>query len=168
MCCENNVNESKFVKYVLRSFDPQYIVMDVLGSYVLRMLARKVVELTEKDIHSAFGAQLWLGMNDPWSFKMGWAAFGIAGTLGAYLGWKENNTNQKQRRIDDVEDTRKRNDMLKAMEEKWKKEGMPAALRKHRPKDDAKKINIEKASETVGESKLVDIGKLKAGDDAID
>lgn len=107
-------------------------------------------------------------MNDPWSFKMGWAAFGIAGTLGAYLGWKENNTNQKQRRIDDVEDTRKRNDMLKAMEEKWKKEGMPAALRKHRPKDDAKKINIEKASETVGESKLVDIGKLKAGDDAID
>ena len=45
MCCENNVNESIFVKYVLQSFDPQFIVLDVLGSYVSRMLARKVIKL---------------------------------------------------------------------------------------------------------------------------
>lgn len=107
-------------------------------------------------------------MNDPWSFKLGWAAFGIAGTLGAYLGWKENNTNQKQRRIDDVEDTKKRNKTLKAMEDKWKREGMPAALRNYRPKEDAKKNSVEKSSETVGEAKLVHIGDVKAGDEAID
>lgn len=107
-------------------------------------------------------------MNDPWSFKLGWAAFGVAATAGAYLGWRENNTNQKQRRIDDVEDTKKRNELLKAMEDKWKKEGMPAAFRKHRAKDDAKKLNVEKASVTAGEGKLVDIGNFKAGDDAID
>jgi hypothetical protein len=130
---------------------------------------RKIDRRSAKNSHSAACYELLrAGMNDPWSFKMGWAAFGIAGTLGAYLGWRENNTNQKQRRIDDVEDTKKRNEMLKAMEDKWKKEGMPAALRKYRPKDDAKKFNIEKASETVGEGKLVDTGNLKRGDDAID
>lgn len=107
-------------------------------------------------------------MNDPWSFKLGWAALGIAGTLGAYLGWRENNTNQKQRRIDDVEDTKKRNELLKAMEDKWRKDGMPESLKKYRAKSDAKKLNIDKVPETLGDCKQFNIGNLKAGDDAID
>jgi ABC-type nickel/cobalt efflux system permease component RcnA len=36
-------------------------------------------------------------MNDPRSFVLGWAAFGVAGTVGAYLGWRENNANQMKK-----------------------------------------------------------------------
>ena len=79
-------------------------------------------------------------MNDARSFKLGWACFGIAGCTGAYLGWKENNVNQIQRRIDDVEDTRKRNESLKRLEEKWRREGLPASLKTINARNAAKKI----------------------------
>jgi Flp pilus assembly protein TadB len=67
-------------------------------------------------------------MNDPRSFVLGWAAFGVAGTVGAYLGWRENNANQMQRRVEDIEVTKKRDLMLKKFNDRSHKEGSYKAL----------------------------------------
>lgn len=67
-------------------------------------------------------------MNDPRSFVLGWAAFGVAGTVGAYLGWRENNANQMQRRVEDIEVTKKRDLMLKKFNDRAHKEGSYKAL----------------------------------------
>lgn len=86
-------------------------------------------------------------MNDARSFKLGWACFGIAGCTGAYLGWRENNVNQIQRRVDDVEDTRKRNESLKQLEKKWKIEGLPASSKTIAARNAAKEFRLTQSKE---------------------
>ena len=86
-------------------------------------------------------------MNDARSFKLGWACVAIAGCTGAYLGWRENNINQIQRRVDDVEDTRKRNESLKRLEEKWKKEGLPTSAKNMAARNAAKNVRRSQSNE---------------------
>lgn len=86
-------------------------------------------------------------MNDARSFKLGWACFGIAGCAGAYLGWRENNVSQIQRRVDDIEDTRKRNESLKRLEEKWKIEGLPASAKTIAARNAAKNAHRTQSNE---------------------
>ena len=88
-------------------------------------------------------------MNDPRSFVLGWACFGVAATTGAYLGWRENNANQMQRRIEDVEVTRKRDLMLKELNEQVHKEGFKQALKNLRVEENSKNLINSKAHDSI-------------------
>ena len=96
-----------------------------------------------------------LNMNDPRSFVLGWACFGVAGTVGAYLGWRVNNVNQMQRRIEDVEVTRKRDVMLKELNEQVHKEGFKQAFKNLRLEENSKKSTHSKAHGTVSTSQEI-------------
>ena len=91
-------------------------------------------------------------MNDPRSFVLGWACFGAAATVGAYLGWRENNFNQIQRRIEDVEVTRKRDLMLNELNEQVHKQGFKRTLKNMRNDENSKKSIHPKSHDNVADS----------------
>ena len=93
-------------------------------------------------------------MNDPRSFVLGWACFGAAATAGAYLGWRENNVNQIQRRIEDVEVTRKRDLMLNELNEQVHKQGFKQTLKNMRIEENSKKSIHPKAHGNVADGSI--------------
>ena len=80
-------------------------------------------------------------MNNPNTFLLGWASFGIAGIGGAYLGYRRNVVDQAQRRLDDVEDTIVRNKRMDDMAAKWD------ATHKHEHKHPSKNVLQHTAEE---------------------
>jgi hypothetical protein len=76
-------------------------------------------------------------MNDPKYFQAAWAAFAVGGLSGSYLGWRQNDIAQKQRFIDNIEVTRKRNEKLDLLELKMRNKGI--ILKSHDPSQNKKK-----------------------------
>eukprot|EP00596_Hydrurales_sp_CCMP1899_P010816 CAMPEP_0119038554 /NCGR_PEP_ID=MMETSP1177-20130426/7538_1 /TAXON_ID=2985 /ORGANISM="Ochromonas sp, Strain CCMP1899" /LENGTH=141 /DNA_ID=CAMNT_0007001287 /DNA_START=177 /DNA_END=602 /DNA_ORIENTATION=- len=68
------------------------------------------------------------------------ALFAAGGLTGSYLGWRQNNIAQKQRFIDNIEVTRKRNEKLDLLELKMRNKGiiMPTS-KSHDPAKKTKK-----------------------------
>ena len=62
-------------------------------------------------------------MNTGKSFSLGWAAFGAAGIGGGFLGWRQNQFDQKIRIEENVEHNKRRNEILIKAEERMKRDG---------------------------------------------
>jgi hypothetical protein len=82
-------------------------------------------------------------MNNPQSFTLGWAAFYAAGIGGAYLGYRQYQTEHAVRVVENEEHTRKRNELLDQMEERLRKEGKLMFKARKVVTPDSSKGNVE-------------------------
>jgi hypothetical protein len=89
-------------------------------------------------------------MNTPQSFSLGWGAFYAAGVAGAFLGYQRWKAEHAVRVVENIEHTRKRNELLELAEERLRKEG------RIKPKKVIQQpvVDEAKAAENVGASAI--------------